>query len=166
MNFMTIIILNMNNSFTDYELQIISPNRDDVLLLMNQLNTHNLSHCLPEICRWASPEDLDSENVTMVGAFIDNKLCSIGAVEIYKNYCEVKRMYTDDKSRGLGLARAILNELIRIGKEFGITVFKLETSTQFISAMKLYRSAGFTVCKPFGQHVEKPVNTYMEKTVE
>jgi putative acetyltransferase len=143
--------------------QVISPLRDDVRALMDRLNKHNLSHCPPEICHLATPEQLATTDCIMFGAFIEGCLCGMGAIKFMTGYGEITRMFVADEFRGRGVAKEILGCLIQCAVDRGLASVKLETSTKFISAVRLYKASGFTLCPPFGEYVNSSHNTYMEK---
>lgn len=143
--------------------QPISPFRDDVRVLMNQLNMHHLSHCLAEVCHLATAEEIAKYDHLMIGAFSDKQLCGIGAVKFMAGYGEITRMFVDEEFRGKGIAKPILDRLVEAAMARGLQSVKLETSLKFTRAVRLYTSYGFALCAPFGNYVNAPYNTYMEK---
>jgi GNAT superfamily N-acetyltransferase len=65
---------------------------------------------------------------------------------------EVKRLYVRERFRGLGLARALVQELIDIARETGYARLRLDTHRSMIPAQMLYRSFGFTEIAPYWDH--------------
>jgi len=57
--------------------------------------------------------------------------------------CELQKMYFTPNARGQGLGKELLAFLIRRAKHFGYTAMYLETSSQMVTAKKLYESSGF-----------------------
>lgn len=145
--------------------QVISPFRADVRVLVDRLNAHHLSHCPPEICHLTTAEQLAETDYLMIGAFNDKILCGIGAIKFMKSYGEITRMFVDEQFRGHGIAKRILEFLLERAVERNLKSVKLETSEKFTSAVRLYKSYGFTPCAPFGEYVYAPHNTYMEKNL-
>lgn len=143
--------------------QPISPFRDDVRDLMNQLNRHHLSHCLLEVCHLTTAEEIANSDHLMIGAFSDEQLCGMGAVKFMADYGEITRMFVVDEFRGNGIAKRILDCLVESAVERKLQSVKLETSLKFTRAVRLYQSYGFAPCAPFGDYVNAPHNTYMEK---
>lgn len=143
----------------------ISPFRDDVLALMGKLNAHNLSHCPPEICHLATAEQIAESDYLMIGAFIGDDLCGMGAIKFMDGYGEITRMFVDEELRGNGIGTRILDHLVAGAIERKLKSLKLETSVMFTRAVRLYNSYGFGPCAPFGSYVAAPHNTYMEKSL-
>ena len=65
---------------------------------------------------------------------------------------EVKRLYVRERYRGLGLARALVQELIGIARAAGYTRLRLDTHRSMIPAQQLYRSFGFSEIAPYWDH--------------
>lgn len=58
--------------------------------------------------------------------------------------CELKKMYFLDEARGVGLGRALLQQLLDDARTLGFSRIYLETLTGMDEAMKLYAKLGFT----------------------
>ncbi len=149
-----------------FNYRAISPLRDDVRNLMERLNAHNLSHCPPEICHLATAEHLAKSDCLMIGAFSGEHLCGMGTVKYFETYGEITRMFVEEQYRGMGIAKQIINLLIQATIERNLESIKLETSEQFANAVRLYKSAGFVPCAPFGEYVHAPHNTYLGKKLK
>ena len=75
---------------------------------------------------------------------IQNKIVTMGAFrKIDNNTAEIKRMITYPEYQGNGYGKLILNELIKLAKEFNYKELILETSDKQIYAKKLYIKSGF-----------------------
>ena len=74
-------------------------------------------------------------------------------------------MRTDPRRRGQGVARRVLEHLLRDAFERDIRRVFLETGSQdfFAPARALYTSAGFVSCPPFGSYREDPSSVFMTK---
>jgi ribosomal protein S18 acetylase RimI-like enzyme len=62
---------------------------------------------------------------------------------------DLKRMWVDPTSRGLGVGRRLLETLEALAYEHGVTVLRLETNHALREAIELYRRAGFVEVAPF-----------------
>jgi len=76
---------------------------------------------------------------------------------------EVKSMRTPDALRRRGAGRAILAHIIAVARSRGYQRLSLETGSMaaFEPAHRLYQSAGFTDCGPFGDYIEDPHSRFM-----
>ena len=68
---------------------------------------------------------------------------------------------------GQGIGRAILDHLIAEARARGSTSLWLETgsSPAFLPALRLYESAGFRRCGPFGEYREDPFSVFMTRDI-
>ena len=66
------------------------------------------------------------------------------------------------------LLGALLEHLLAVAAARGVTRVSLETGTTdvFEPARRLYRSAGFEPCGPFGDYSESPRNFFMTLELE
>jgi len=150
----------------DIEIKQIDPVGEDVEELFRLLDLHNLSHCPPEVCHLTQPQELLEIESALFGVYCDGSLCGMGGLKFYDSYAEVTRMFVKESFRGRGLATALLYELENYAIEMNKGELKLETSEKFESAMSLYLNCGFVKCAPFGEYINKPYNTYMEKALK
>lgn len=91
-------------------------------------------------------------------------LLAVGALrQLDPGHGELKSMHTAARARGRGFGRAMLEHLLGLARERGYRQVSLETGTTaaFAPARKLYASAGFVACGPFGDYRESPNNTFM-----
>ena len=65
---------------------------------------------------------------------------------------EVKHLWLQPHTRGLGYGRALLAELERRAREFGATELVLDTNASLEAAGGLYRSAGFVNVEPYNDN--------------
>jgi GNAT superfamily N-acetyltransferase len=71
---------------------------------------------------------------------------------------EVKRMFTVDRFRNRGVARAVLAELERTAAAAGIGQLVLETGIVQPEAIALYVSAGYGPIDGFGHYAGRPLS--------
>jgi len=142
----------------------------DVLLLISQLNMDLFS-------RYPEPGalifSLDSTDIVDgVGALLMAELDGVpvgcGAFRVMDDQpgsAEIKRMYVTLFGRGKKIGPALLAELEREAAAIGVQRFALETGPRQPEALKIYESAGYTVCEPWGHFVGRDLSICMVKTV-
>ena len=72
--------------------------------------------------------------------------------------CEMKRLYLSPASRGLGIAKNLVSEVIKEAKRLGYEEMRLDTLSSMVGARALYKSVGFV-------EVEKYYDTPIEGTM-
>ena len=65
---------------------------------------------------------------------------------------ELKRMYVAQEVRGKGIGRALLTRLEAGARTLGLIRVVLETGTRQTEALALYRRAGFTEIRAYGEY--------------
>jgi len=91
--------------------------------------------------------------------------CAVGCAALVnrQDYGEVKRMFVDERKRGLGTGGKLLDHLVMFARMSGLSVLRLETGIHQPEAIALYERAGFVRCAPFGEYREDPLSIFMEK---
>ena len=79
-----------------------------------------------------------------------------------EHYGEVKRMFVDQRKRGLGTGRKLLDHLVMFARMAGLGILRLETGIHQPEAIGLYERAGFARRAPFGDYAEDPLSLFME----
>jgi putative acetyltransferase len=110
----------------------------------------------PEQRHGLSIEQVFEPNVRFFVARISDKAVGCGAVALFDDYGEVKRMYTRDAARGQGVGKALLARIEREARDAGKRVLRLETGTLQAAAIGLYEGCGFRACGPFGHYAGLP----------
>ncbi|HEY2813698.1 MAG TPA: GNAT family N-acetyltransferase [Acidimicrobiales bacterium] len=104
--------------------------------------------------------DLDAAEVHgAAGAFfvarLDGDAVGCAAIRMLSDTTgEVKRMYVSRAQRGLGIGRALLENLEQWAGAAGATELVLETGRFQPEAMSLYERSGFAAIPRFGQYVD------------
>jgi putative acetyltransferase len=80
-----------------------------------------------------------------------------------EGYGEIKRMFVDENSRGLGTGRQLLEHIAMFAAMSGLRLLKLETGIRQPEALSLYERAGFVRCGPFGEYQADALSVFMEK---
>lgn len=94
----------------------------------------------------------------------DGRLLGCGALrELDPTHGEVKSMRTPTVLRRRGAGRAMLVHIVAEARRRGYARLSLETGSQasFAAAQRLYESAGFVRCGPFGDYREDPNSAFM-----
>ena len=79
-----------------------------------------------------------------------------GAVALFEDYAEVKRMYTRESVRGRGVGKALLARIEQDARAAGKPILRLETGTLQAAAIGLYEQCGFRSCGAFGPYAALP----------
>jgi len=98
----------------------------------------------------ANPEELTPPAGYCVVARLRGLPIGCGALKLHGAApAELKRMWIDPSSRGLGVGRRLLESLEALARENGVRVLHLETNRALKEAIELYRRAGFAEVAPF-----------------
>lgn len=94
-------------------------------------------------------------------ATTDSPVGCIALREHADNFCEIKRLYVDPSSRGLGVGRMLVCEIIKEAKLIGYSAILLDTLPSMRQAQALYASLGFVARRPY---FDSPIpgNVFME----
>lgn len=109
-------------------------------------------------------ERLRDPSITFWAAWDGDDLLGCGALrELDAAHGEIKSMRTPNALRRRGAGRALLHHIVMVAKERGYQRLYLETGSQdsFRPAQRLYESAGFTACGPFGDYKEDRHSMFM-----
>jgi DNA-binding MarR family transcriptional regulator/GNAT superfamily N-acetyltransferase len=83
-------------------------------------------------------------------ARLDGAAVGCGALKVKEGGIgEIKRMWTADSARGLGIARRILETLEAKARELGLATLRLETNKALHEAQALYRGSGYQEVERF-----------------
>ena len=98
----------------------------------------------------ANPEELTPPAGYCVVARLRSLPIGCGALKLHGAApAELKRMWVDPTSRGLGVGRRLLESFEALAREHGVRVLHLETNHALSEAIELYRGAGFVEGAPF-----------------
>ncbi len=107
---------------------------------------------------------LSNKNVIFYGAMQDENIIAIGAVEIFKNYGEIKHVFVMDDHRGKGLGKMIMAALENYLIAQSIRSAKLKIGILQYEALGLYRNLDYKECHAFGTYRPDPLTVYMTKS--
>jgi DNA-binding MarR family transcriptional regulator/GNAT superfamily N-acetyltransferase len=112
----------------------------------------------------ADPEELTPPAGYCVVARLRGRSVGCGALKLHGTApAELKRMWVDPGSRGLGVGRRLLESLEALALENGEPVLRLETNRALTEAIELYREAGYEEVAPFNE--EPYAHHWFEKTL-
>jgi GNAT superfamily N-acetyltransferase len=101
-----------------------------------------------------------------VVCYVDDKPAGCGAFKEYdKRTVEIKRMFVLPQYRGLGTGLDILKQLELWASEIGYKQCILETGKKQPEAIKLYKKAGYSLIKNFGQYESVENSVCMTKPI-
>lgn len=109
-------------------------------------------------------EKLRQPGIRFWTAWDGAELLGCGALkELDAQHGEIKSMRTSSSHRRQGVGRALLQHILAQARSRGYLRLSLETSSQpqFLPARRLYESAGFGDCPPFGSYVDDPNSVFM-----
>lgn len=112
--------------------------------------------------------DLQAPTVRLWVMYDEDQIVGTGALAtIIRGHEELKSMRTDPRRRRQGLARQMLDHLLKDAAKRGAYRVSLETGSMdfFKPARQLYESVGFTYCGPFGKYVDDPNSVFMTRLV-
>ncbi len=108
--------------------------------------------------------ELADPSVTFYSYRVDGDLLAVGALkQLDDAHGELKSMHTAQSARRRGIGRAMVDHLLAVARERGLTRVSLETGNmaELAPARSLYTKAGFVLCGPFGDYEENETSTFM-----
>ena len=88
-----------------------------------------------------------------------------GAIVLYPEFGELKRMYVSPGGRGQGVAKKLMALLESRAADVDCKLLKLETGPYQHEALALYASTGYERRGPFGDYTNDPLSVFMEKHI-
>lgn len=111
------------------------------------------------------PEEFEQRGALLLGAEIEDLfIACVGLIpQPQSRYGEVKRLFVDPAWRGQGIARLLMQALEKEATKIAITTLQLESGSNELGALTLYRSLGYEECAPFGSYSLDPNSVFFEK---
>ena len=91
----------------------------------------------------AAPEELTPPRGYFLLAALNGEPVGCGALKCHAGYGEIKRMWVDAASRGLGIGKRILLGLEDLARKRRIPILRLETNKALTEAQALYKASGY-----------------------
>ena len=140
------------------------PDTPDAVNLITELEAHLAAHYPAESRHGFSVERLLAEDVAFFLLRTDGVPAACGGIKLMgSEYGEIKRMYVRPQFRGLGFAKAMLDQLEAHARAHDITRLRLETGIHQREAIGLYERMGFSRIPPFGPYTDDPLSRCYEK---
>ncbi len=120
----------------------------------------------PESVHALDLDALRKPEITFWTIWDSDDLVGCGALkELDATHGEIKSMHTVSALRGRGIARLLMEHILKIAQERGYRRLSLETggTEHFIAARTLYERFGFTSTGPFGEYTLDPHSAYMTR---
>ena len=120
----------------------------------------------PESVHAFDVDRLRQPGVTFWSVWVGDDLAGCGALKVLDSERgELKSMRVADAFLGRGIGRAMLEHLTAEAQARGLRSLWIETgsSPAFVPALRLYESAGFRRCGPFGEYREDPFSVFMTR---
>jgi putative acetyltransferase len=142
-----------------------SPLQDEVRELVRQLNKFLLTLSPPEACYHMTVEQMAEPATTLFVARDETgRAVGMGALRREGDgIAEVKRMYTLPEVRGQRVGSALLDRIVALAEEEGVTRLVLETGDRHPEAWQLYESRGFVRCGPVLDYPDSQWSVFYEK---
>ncbi len=144
------------------QIEIDSPHREDVRQLIDVHVAE--SQAVSEVSFAIGADDLSGPDVVFLTARSeDGRLLGMGALKDHLDGTgELKSLRSAQEARGQGVGAALVDSIIRLARDAGMTDLNLETGTEefFEPARLLYLSRGFVQRGPFGSYAGEPGSVY------
>ena len=150
--------------FTEGELD-----RDDVRALLALHFTEMRAESPPSACHVLPVDTLRDPAIRFFSLRDESdNLLGIGALKtLDPGHGEIKSMRTASGALGKGIGGALLDHLIKVARQMGMTRLSLETgnSPLFAAANRLYQRDGFAPCGPFGGYPDTPFTLFYSRVI-
>lgn len=145
---------------------IETPLQDDVRGLVARLNDHLLPLSPLEFQFKMTVEQMaDSDTTLFVARDESGRAVGMGALKAHgPDQSEVKRMYTVPEVRGQRVGRQLLERIVVLARDRGMSVIMLETGTGegMAEAHRLYSRYGFVPRGPFLDYPDSEWSAFFE----
>ena len=143
-----------------------SPDQPEVVALIADLDAYQDSLYPPESRHALDLASLKQPNVLFVVARDTSaRAIGCGAVVLNPEFGELKRMYVYPRSRGQGVAKAVLAMLESEAGKSGCNLLKLETGPFQPEALGFYARSGYKRRGPFGKYTNDPLSVFMQRRI-
>lgn len=148
---------------TEITVELGNPQDPRATALLTQSHALMQSLFAEEDNHYLEISDLCKPNIRFFVAKRGEDMLGCGALSLKDTYAEVKSMFVDPDTRGLGIGDLLMKALIDEGKAQKLTALKLETGDTLQAAHRLYYRHGFEDCGPFGEYEANQSSVFMTK---
>jgi putative acetyltransferase len=141
-----------------------SPLKDDIRILIDELNATLHESTPPEFCYQLTVEEMAAPDMTVFVARKGPIAAGTGSIRRHPaGIGEIKRMYVRPEYQGQGIGGAILEEIEALAVAEGLERLVLETGHNHPAAWRVYERAGFLRCGPVLNYEESSYSIFYEK---
>ena len=141
-----------------------SPAQADVRALLRQLDAHMSSLYPAESNHLLGIEALLQPDIRFYVARQNGTARGCGALKLENDgTAEVKRMYVDPASRGLGIGKSLLRAIEETAQRESVRTLRLETGIHQPEAIGLYIASGFREVPAFAPYRPDPLSRFFAK---
>lgn len=154
---------------TELQIECEDPRRPDVQALIARHVAFGRGQSPPEDAHALDLDGLLDPNITFFTCRQNGELLGMGALKMLgQDHAELKSMHTVEHARGMGIGRAILQQLLAVARARGVRRVSLETGSMeaFAPSRRLYERTGFRPCAPFAGYVQSRHSMYMTLSLE
>jgi putative acetyltransferase len=142
-----------------------SPDQPDVIALIADLDAYQDTLYPPESRHTLDLASLRPNVLFAVARDSGGLAIGCGAIVLYPEFGELKRMYVSPRGRGHGVAKKLMALLESRAADVDCKLLKLETGPYQHEALALYASTGYERRGPFGDYTNDPLSVFMEKHI-
>ena len=140
------------------------PDQPEIHELLKQLDAYQTSLYPPESNHLLGIGALLHPSVRFFVARQDGKARGCGAVKLEEGgTAEVKRMYVDPASRGLGIGKSLMRAIEETALRESVQTLRLETGIHQPEAIGLYIASGFREVPAFPPYRPDPLSRFFAK---
>jgi putative acetyltransferase len=143
-----------------------SPDQPEIRRLLAQLDEYLQGLYPPESNHLLGIGELLQPEVRFLVARCDRTAYGCGAVKLEEGgTAEVKRMYVDPASRGLGIGKSLMRAIEEAAQRESVRTLRLETGIHQPEAIGLYIASGFREVPAFPPYRPDPLSRFFSKDV-
>lgn len=143
------------------------PDQPEIHELLQQLDAYQTSLYPPESNHLLGMGALLHLSVRFFVARQDGKARGCGALKLEEGgTAEVKRMYVDPASRGLGIGKSLMRAIEETAQRESVRTLRLETGIHQPEAIGLYIAGGFREVPAFPPYRPDPLSRFFAKEFE
>jgi putative acetyltransferase len=139
------------------------PTTPEVINLIEALDAYQTPLYPPTSHHLLDLNSLAGPAVRFFVARLNTEAVGCGALKLDAGYGEIKRMFVHPKARGQKVAKRLLTHIEDQARADQLSCLRLETGIRQLEAIRLYKSAGYVECGPFGLYQPDPLSVFMEK---